>query len=279
MSRSPVSLLLALSLAVGTLAAGSTAAQAATRQTHVSVSLSRVAPIVGSGRASGRTSTRFQRPVVLRMRVDGTWRTVRKITTASTGRYRVTGLRTTVARSYSVLVPAVRHSGTRWTAVTSRVVRATPVRQRAAFDVLPRVAQRGTSVASSAAARNSLAARFSPARPGQPGHVRPAGRRRDLAGALDPRQRSDGTAYLIGTATRIPTTGTYRATTSAASGAAVAAARLPAPPGCEPPRRVLRLRAEPGQVVLPRRDLRVPDEGRERARGPSPSARAGSGCR
>jgi beta-glucanase (GH16 family) len=37
------------------------------------------------------------------------------------------------------------------------------------------------------------------------------------------RQRSDGTAYLIGTATRLPTPGTYRATAAAASGAAAMA--------------------------------------------------------
>lgn len=224
MSRSPLSLVLALSLAAGALAVGSAPAQAATRSTQVSVALSRVAPIVGETfSASGRTSTRFQRPVVLRMRVDGTWRTVRRVTASSTGRYRVTGLRTTAARSYSVVAPAVRHSGTRWAAATSRVVRATPVHQRAALDVLPQVAQRGTSVASSAAAGNSLAARFSPARAGR----RVTFARRNADGTWrvlsTTRQRSDGTAYLIGTASRIPTSGTYRAVAGAASGAAAVA--------------------------------------------------------
>jgi beta-glucanase (GH16 family) len=186
-------------------------------RTRVTLGFSPAQPIVSESFAAvGRVSTRFKRPVALRVQVGPAWRVVRRATTTRTGVYRLAGLATATPRRYSVLVPAVRRSGRVYSAATTPGRRVAPVRQSGTLDVLPAVSQRGAGPASSGAARGSVVARFAPARPGRA--VTFFAQRADGSWARAgraTRQGADGTAYLF------PSSGStaYQATTAARYGA------------------------------------------------------------
>jgi beta-glucanase (GH16 family) len=174
----------ALLVATGCETTGSS--EAATRTT-ASLSLSQNRPIVHEHfSASGAVSTRFRRAVTLRVRHGAAWRVLQRGTTGPAGGYRFTGVSASVPRTYSVHVPAVRHAGRVYRAVTTGTKQARPVHQKAALSVLPAIAQRGATPASSNAARNVVVARFTPARPGR--------------GVVFYRQLTDGSWATAGTA-------------------------------------------------------------------------------
>jgi beta-glucanase (GH16 family) len=210
-------------IALGTLVAVSGGAlvdppSRAAVQSRASLTLSTPRPIVDElFTASGRVSTRFSRPVLVRMQVGSAWRLVRRASTTSSGVYRVTGLSTAVPRRYSVLVPAVRRAGRLFTRVSTPVRRVAPVRQSGTLEVLPAVSQRGVDPAPADRARSTVIARFTPARPGRAVRLR---QRTSTGGWLTAsgatRQDAQGTAYFSGTTGTRP----YRATTVARSGAA-----------------------------------------------------------
>lgn len=209
--RSTMVFVLATLLAVTCCALATSPSQAAVR-TSATLSLSPSQPVASEWfTASGRVSTRFKRPALLRVQVGRAWRVAGRASTNNAGAYWVTRLSTAAPRRYSVLVPAARHAGRVYSAVTTPSRRVAPVRQSGTMEVLPAVAQRGAGPASSAGARNSLIARFAPARPGRPVTFfiqRPDG---GFARVGSSRQGADGTAYLF------TSTGThvFRATTAA----------------------------------------------------------------
>lgn len=124
-------------------------------------------PVVGEKvAATGRVSTRFKRPVVLKSYSGGAWRTLMSGWTNSTGAYRFSGMPVTAPTTYSVVARAFKHNGRTYSqAVAKRSVR--PVAQKGSLAVLPKVSQRGTTPAAADGARNSAIARFYPARPGR----------------------------------------------------------------------------------------------------------------
>jgi beta-glucanase (GH16 family) len=193
----------------------------AAQRTRASMTLSRVSPVANEQfTVSGRLSTRFRRPVTLRVSTGRAWRPLRHGFTTRSGGYRFTGVATARTGWFSVSVPAARHAGHLYTKVATRVRRVVPVTQRGSLDVLPPVAQRGTSPAGSAAARGSVVARFTPARPGRRVWFRQ--QRRDGAWSVvaTTTQGADGRAYFIG-ATSTPSRALrFKATTKGASGAA-----------------------------------------------------------
>lgn len=221
-TRSTVVCFLTTLLVVSVCALTSSSSQAAVR-TRASFALSTQQPIVNEHfTAAGRVSTRFRRLVVVQVLSGRGWRPVRRAYTSRTGVYRVTRLATHGPRRYSVLVPAVRRSGRVYTRVVTRARTVSPVRQSSSLDVLPQVAQRGTGTASSTSAKNTVVARFAPARRGRPVlfHTRTADGRWVPAGRTT-RQSADGTAYFFGAAgTRV-----FRATTAARFGAPAATSR------------------------------------------------------
>jgi beta-glucanase (GH16 family) len=177
-----------------------------------SFALSPSTPIAGeSFAATGRVSTRFKRPVVLRIYSSGAWRTAKTGWTTRSGTYRLptTGVR--AATRYGVVARAYKFKGRTYgqSASATRTVR--PVGQSGTISVLPQVAQRGASPASAALAVNSVVAKFSPARPG-----RPVTFYRSSGGPVTTTQRSDGTAL-------------FRANVAGGSIQATAAARYGAP--------------------------------------------------
>ncbi len=218
MPRTRAALVLALTtLLVAGICAVTTSPSQATVRTRASFHLSSQHPVAREFfTASGRVSTRFRRPVLVRALIGRSWRVVRRAKTSPRGVYRVTRLATTTRRRYSVMVPAVRRSGRIFTGVVTGARIVSPVRQSASMDVLPPIAQRGSAAADSSSAENSVVARFSPARPGRPVTFRerkPGGRSVVLGRAT--RQGADGTAYFFGAAgTRV-----FQATTASRSGA------------------------------------------------------------
>ncbi len=205
-------LLLTLAVA-GSMIGGPSQAAVRTRAT---LGFSTTSPIVGeSFVASGRVSTRFSRPVVLRVLSAGRWKVVERATTSRTGVYRIRGLSTSVARRYSLLVPATRRSGRVYSQASTprRLVR--PVRQNGSLDVLPQVAQRGRTRAAARLARSSAVARFTPARPGRVVTFRRLLADDSWVTIGRARQGADGTAYLFGPARR----GVFTATAATRAGA------------------------------------------------------------
>jgi beta-glucanase (GH16 family) len=215
--RSALSVVLgALVVVTGLVPASPSEAAVRTRAT---LTMSTYHPIIGeSFLAAGRLSTRFKRPVALRVRSGGSWKVVRRASVARTGVYRIRGLRTAVPRRYSVVVPAVRHGGHLYGSVVTRARLVRPVRQTAGVEVLPPVAQHGTGTAASSAASSSVVARFTPARPGRAVTFRyhsPGGAWR---AAKATREGADGTAYFIGAVgSRV-----FKATAARRTGAAAA---------------------------------------------------------
>ena len=218
MPRTRAAPVLALTTLVvaGMCAMATSSSQAAVR-TRASFDLSSQQPVAREWfTASGRVSTRFRRPVQVRVLAGPSWRVVRRATTSTSGVYRVTRLATTVPRRYSVVVPAVRRSGRVFSRVVTGTRTVSPVQQSSSLDVLPPVAQRGSAAAASSLAKNSVVARFTPARPGRPVTFRERsqdGRWVVIGGST--RQGADGTAYFFGTAgTRV-----FEATTASRFGA------------------------------------------------------------
>jgi len=197
--------------AVAVTAAGLTlATPAQPALASASLSVSPTAPIAGeSFAATGRVSTRFARPVVLKAYSAGVWRTVRSGWTTKYGAYRLAAPGVSTATAYRVVARAYRHSGA--TSSGTRTVR--PVTQSSSIYVLPQVVQRGGTAASAGSALNSVVAKFSPARPG-----RTVTFQRYLGGrwvsSASTRQQSDGSATYRG-----PLGGTIRAVAATRYGA------------------------------------------------------------
>lgn len=211
---------LTLTVASALVATGCSTApsSAATVHTKASLSVTRSAPIKNeSFAATGRVSTRFKRVVVLRSKSGSSWHTVKRARTSATGRYRFSGIRTSVARTYVVRVPATHHSGKRFGGVTTRTRTVRPVGQSASLDVMPGISQQGATPASSAAAKDVVVARFAPARPGRRVTISRQNADGSWSAVAVKGQRPDGTAYWFGHATP---GSTFRATVAAASGAA-----------------------------------------------------------
>ena len=130
--------------------------------------LSPTAPVAGeSFAATGKVSTRFKRPVVLKVYSGGAWRTAMKGWTTTSGTYRFAGMKVSRATTYAVAAPAYRYKGKKYGASTSSKRIARPVGQSGSITVLPQVSQRGTSAFRASAALNSVLAKFSPVRPGR----------------------------------------------------------------------------------------------------------------
>jgi beta-glucanase (GH16 family) len=126
------------------------------------------APVAGeSFAATGKVSTRFKRPVVLKVYSGGAWRTAMKGYTTSSGTYRFAGMKVSAPTTYAVAAPAYRYKGKKYGASTSTKRVARPVGQSGFISVLPQVSQRGTGAFRASAALNSVLAKFSPARPGR----------------------------------------------------------------------------------------------------------------
>jgi len=186
---------LASATAVAVTAVGltlATPAQPALASTSLTVSPS--APIVNeSFAATGRVSTRFARPVALKVYSAGVWRTVKAGWTTKYGSYRLAAPGVSKATAYKVVASAYKGRGQ--TASGTRTVR--PVAQTSSISVLPQVAQAGKLVASAGSAKNSVLARFAPARPG-----RSVTFQRFLGGhwvsSPATTQRADGTAIYRG---------------------------------------------------------------------------------
>ena len=130
--------------------------------------LSPTAPVAGeSFAATGKVSTRFKRPVVLKVYSGGAWRTAMKGYTTSSGTYRFAGMKVAAPTTYAVAAPAYRYKGKTYGASSSTKRVARPVGQSGFISVLPQVSQRGTGAFRASAALNSVLAKFSPARPGR----------------------------------------------------------------------------------------------------------------
>jgi beta-glucanase (GH16 family) len=162
-----------------------------------SFALSPGTPILGeSFAAAGRVSTRFKRPVALRMYTSGAWRTAKSGWTTRYGTYRLSTAGIRSATAYVVVARAYKYRGRTYGQSSSAKRVARPVGQTASISVLPRISQRGTTVQPSDSAANSVLARFSPARPG-----RPVTFQRNVGGRLlntTTTERSDGTALFRG---------------------------------------------------------------------------------
>ena len=157
-----------------------------------SFALTPTTPIAGeSFAATGRVSTKFKRPVVLRVYSAGAWRTAKAGWTTSSGTYRLPTSGVSAATAYSVVARAYKYKGRTFgqSASATRTVR--PVGQSATISVLPQVVQRGGSPASAGSAVNSVLAKFSPARPG-----RPVTFYRSAGGPVTVKQGADGTAVF-----------------------------------------------------------------------------------
>jgi beta-glucanase (GH16 family) len=184
-----------------------------------SFALSPTTPIAGeSFAATGRVSTRFKRPVVLRVYSGGAWRTARSGWTTSTGSYRLPTTGVSVTTAYAVVARAYKYKGRTYGQTASVTRKVRPVGQSATISVLPQVVQRGGSPASSGLAVNSVLAKFYPARPG-----RSVTFYRSAGSAIQTVERSDGTAIMranVGggtvSATAAPRYGAPAASTSAA---------------------------------------------------------------
>ncbi|CAN5533308.1 hypothetical protein BH10ACT10_BH10ACT10_14200 [soil metagenome] len=162
-----------------------------------SFALSPSAPIVGeSFAATGRVSTKFKRPVVLRVYRSGAWRTAKSGWTTKSGTYRLSTTGVSAPTAYAVLARAYKHNGRTYGKTSSAKRVARPVSQSASLSVLPKIVQRGGTVASSESAANSVLARFHPARPG-----RSVTFQRTICGRVvntRTTERSDGTALFRG---------------------------------------------------------------------------------
>lgn len=220
MKRTRAAMLVAVTALLVATGCETTGSSEAATGTTASLSLSQNRPLMHEHfSASGTVSTRFRRPVTLRVRHGAAWTVLQRGTTGPAGGYRFTGLSATVPHTYSVSVPAVRHAGRVYRAVTTGTKQARPVHQEAALSVLPAIAQRGTAPASNGAARNVVVARFTPARPGR-GVVF----YRQLADgswttAGTAHQGGDGRAYLTGAASS-GSWGPFKARTVGRAGAA-----------------------------------------------------------
>jgi beta-glucanase (GH16 family) len=206
------------SLAVAGSFGGSSEAATATRATLV---LSQPHPVAREAfTASGRVSTRFKRPVVLRVKVGSRWRNVRRGATTSTGTYRFAGLSTARVNVYSVLVPSAKHARKTYRKATTPARRAVPVAQGGTLEVLPPVAQRGVSPTTAGAAKNAVVARFTPARPGRKVTFlrRLPGGRWTVAATTT--QGADGSAYYFGASRTGAGAISFQARTAAQRGAA-----------------------------------------------------------
>jgi hypothetical protein len=125
------------------------------------------APIANESFAlTGRFATHFQRPAQLQYRTASGWKTLATKRTYSTGGYRFV-TRTSVNRLYRVVLPAVRHHLRRYGALTSPTRTVTVVTQSGSLTMLPAIAQKGTTPASSTGARSVITATFRPVRPGR----------------------------------------------------------------------------------------------------------------
>lgn len=204
---------------VATFCATATSSEAAVR-TRTTLNVSSLTPIVEETyTASGRVSTRFRRPVVLRVLNHRTWRSVRRVSTTTRGTYRFPRLSTARPTEYTVLVPRARHAGRLYTQVVSPVRSVSPVQQTGAVDVLPQVTQQGSTPAPASQARNFVVARFTPARPGRSVTIMrqlPNGSWQ-VAGTTS--QGTDGTASYAGVARSGTWTYPFKATAAARSGA------------------------------------------------------------
>ncbi|MEO5708619.1 MAG: glycoside hydrolase family 16 protein [Nocardioidaceae bacterium] len=162
-----------------------------------SFALSPSVPIVGeSFAATGRVSTKFKRPVVLRVYSGGAWRTAKSGWTTSSGTYRLPTAGVSTPTAFAVLARAYKHHGRTYGQTSSAKRVARPVSQTASISVLPKIVQRGSAVASSESAANSVLARFSPARPG-----RKVTFQRTVGGRVlntTTTEKSDGTALFRG---------------------------------------------------------------------------------
>ena len=207
--------LVASSAAVVVTAAGLTLAPAVPAFASTSLAVSPTTPIVGeSFAATGRVSTRFKRPVVLRVYSGGAWRNARSGWTTASGTYRLPTTGISTATAYDVVARAYKRNGRTYGQSVSATRRVAPVNQTATLSVLPRVSQRGTTPASADGAVNSVVAKFSPSRPG-----RTVTFERTIGGSVTrftTSERSDGTAL-------------FRAGLGGGTIRAVRAARLGAP--------------------------------------------------
>ncbi len=159
--------------------------------------LSPSTPIVGeSFAATGRVSTKFKRPVSLRVYSGGAWHTAKSGWTTSSGTYRLSTAGISTPTAYVVLARAYKRNGRTYGQTSSSKRVARPVVQEATISVLPKIVQRGGSVASAESAGNAVLARFSPARPG-----RTVLFQRTVGGQVlnsTTTERSDGTALFRG---------------------------------------------------------------------------------
>jgi beta-glucanase (GH16 family) len=207
--------LVASAAAVVVTAAGltlTTPAQPAFAST--SFALSPSTPIAGeSFAATGRVSTKFKRPVVLRVYSGGAWRTAKGGWTTSSGTYRLPTTGVSAATAYDVVARAYKYKGRTYGQTVSATRTLRPVGQSATISVLPQVVQRGGYPAGASGAVNSVIAKFSPARPG-----RPVTFYRSSGGPITTTQRSDGTALFRANVGG----GTISATTAARYGAPAA---------------------------------------------------------
>ena len=155
-------------------------------------------PIVGeSFAATGRVSTRFKRPVALRVYSAGAWRTARTGWTTSSGTYRLAATGVSAATAFGVVARAYRHKGRTYGRTVSATRTVRPVAQSASTYVLPQISQRGTGPAAAGAALNSVVAKFRPARPGRPVTFQRLVNGSWVSSAPTP-QRADGTALYRG---------------------------------------------------------------------------------
>ncbi len=223
MARAPFvvkTISLSVLLVVGGCVTTTTSSQAAVR-TKTTLSVSTTKPITGERYvASGRVSTRFKRPVVLRSSINGAWRTVRRSSTSATGTFRFPGLSSTSATRYTVLVPSTRRAGRSYTKVVSSSRSVRPVRQSASLDVLPRIVQQGRVPAPAGKARSAVIARFSPVRPGRKVTIQrrlPSGSWQVVRATT---QAADGTASYSGSTSTGTWSYPFRARVAARTGAA-----------------------------------------------------------
>lgn len=221
MSTRRTSAIVLLSSALILAATVAVPSASAARRTTASIRVSQPHPVANERFVvSGRLSTRFRRPVTLRVKTAGrAWRPLRRGTANARGVYR---FRIATARVgyYSVSVPAVRHSGSRFGAAATRARRVAPVAQSAALDVLPGVSQRGRRLASSTLASGTVVATFKPARPGRVvvfSQLSTGGR---WVAAGRTRQQADGRAYYFGATSTSTRDLSFKAKTSARAGAA-----------------------------------------------------------
>ena len=158
---------LASAAAVAVTAAGLSLVTPATPAfASTSFALSPTAPVAGeSFAATGKVSTSFKRPVVLKVYSGGAWRTAKKGWTTTSGTYRFpAGMKVSRATAYDVAARAYKYKG-RSTARPSgskRIVR--PVGQSAPSRCSPRCPS-GAPARSARPPRRQLGASPSSARP------------------------------------------------------------------------------------------------------------------